>query len=375
MQVLTPATTTKITVRRAATVTPGASNDRPVTRLSRNTSDLSDVSTTTPITPAPESAVKFHPRRLHHRQPDNDSSSCSSTEELDKQSTSMWNDNPVYADQRRQRQRPHRSRHGATVDTGPLDDILTETEPASRQWMTKSNFELHRSSSPPADSVVKPTSAVTPPTSASVFKSEPDITALDNLLIIQDSPAVSDHGTMIDCISVAAPDDTVIKPSQLRASMRQRRTPTSSSSTDDFAVGRSGADQQIGTGSGSPLQRNSRRGGSLRETRRSPAVEGETMGFVRKKVAAIDVPSSPSVLSSSSSVTAGPYTFSPPLSSDGTCKKIFQPPDLEILPSLPRNPAYTMSLSKTVNSAAYEANGVGNLSYDQLLHDYKEVPL
>jgi len=233
----TPVSSVKVTVRRTKSGSGGStSSSQPLAaRLSQQTSDVSDVSTTTtpPVT-TPASAdrdAKFHPLRggLRQRHRDDDSSSCSSTEALNQ--NDVWNENPLYANQRRS---GRRVRH--IVDTGPLDDLLTQPQP-SLQNVTRSSTELtgRRPVSPPGGHAANPPPPAPMPLqmSASVFKSEPDVTAAHNTLIIHDSStgklsAEFDvcHGSMLDCISVAAPDDTVIKPSQLRASMRQRRTPS-----------------------------------------------------------------------------------------------------------------------------------------------------
>jgi len=228
----------------------------------------------------------------------------------------------VYADQRRKRQQQQKRRgvRGPrhVMDTEPRDDVFAETQPND----------------------------VSPPD----FRSEPVI--LDTL-IIQDSAntAESDfaHGSMLDCISVSAPDDTVIKPSQLRESMRQRRTPRSSA--DDTAV--------------TDRAPSICRAGSLRETRRTPAVEGET-GFVRQKIAAIDMSSTPAASSdlrspeviakSSPSVSAGPYTLSVPLSPE-VVNKIQQSPD------------------KHAKTSQQTGGGARSVSYEQLLLDYNQVRL
>lgn len=231
----------KVTVRRSKSSSSSTSSSQPLmARLSRQTSDVSDVSTTTPTPITPTSAErgdpKLHPLRLPQRPRDNDSSSCSSTEALNQNNQSpddVWNENPLYANQQRQRRR---ARHVAAteVDTGPLDDLLIQPK---EQQFTRSNIELghRRPVSPPGGQAVNPSAPAPMPLQKSslVFKSEPDVTAAHKTLIIHDSlpnklSSEFDvcHGSMIDCISVAAPDDTVIKPSQLRASMRQRRTPS-----------------------------------------------------------------------------------------------------------------------------------------------------
>jgi len=337
----------------------GPTTTTPTMRLSRQSSDVSDVSTTTPIIPS--SAARFHPLRQQHR--DNDSSSCSSTEALNQQSEDAWNENPLYADQRRQR-RPAQRRTRHSVDTRPLDDLLTDP---NHEPFTKSGALLDRSASPSA--VANPDPTVPLQMSASAFKSEPDIMAAHNTLIVQDAAKTSElagyRGSMLDCISVAAPDDTVIKPSQLRASMRQRRSPPSL--TDD--------------GSGdTPLRR---RGGSLRETRQTSPVEIGA-GFVRNRIAINNAASSSAtaavtspgtdnsspVLTARSSLSSTHHTFPVPSSADAPYKKNFQSP---VLPNIPRTPAYAVSSARAGSGTAYEANGVDSLSYDQLLHKFKEV--
>jgi len=345
----------RVTVRRTTSVT-GPTTTTSTSRLSRQSSDVSDVSTTTPITPA--LAARVHP--LHQQRRDNDSSSCSSTEALNQQPEDAWNENPLYADQRRQR-RPGQRRTRHAVDTRPLDDLLTDREP-----FAKSGAELDRSASPPAD--VNPDPTVPLQMSMSAFKSEPDITAAHNTLIIHDAAKTSEldgyRGSMLDCISVAAPDDTVIKPSQLRASMRQRRTP----SLADDASG------------DAPLRR---RGGSLRETRQTSPVEIGT-GFVRNRIAINNAASSSAsataAVTSPSTDNGSPIlmarssfssTHTVPSSGDAPYRKNFQSP---VLPNIPRTPAYTVSSAKAGSDSAYEANGVDSLTYDQLLHKFKEVP-
>lgn len=324
-----PFTSAKVIVRRSKSVTAGLSSSTPtVTRLSRQTSDASPPPASASISHdiTPVSAGRYPRRRVRQRREDDNSSSCSSTEALNHQPDDVWKDNPLYADQRRQRQRQQkmlgirRTQH--VMDAGPHDDVFMETRPQ-----------------PPAD--------------AAGFKSDP---VLLDTMIIQNSTSTPEsdicRGSMIDCISVAAPDDTVIKPSQLRESMRQRRTPPCRSSTDDTAVN-----------DHSPSVW---RAGSLRETKRTPSVEGEA-GFVRKKVAAIDVSSSAApaavvnsdsrsletTTKSSSSVSpssAGPYTFSVPMSSENTHKKTLQSP-----------------------KTPQETNGTASVSYEQLLHSYNQL--
>jgi len=324
-----PFTSAKVTVRRSKSVTVGLSSSTPtLTRLSRQTSDVSptptSASTSHDVTPL--SAGRYPRRRVRQRREDDNSSSCSSTEALNHQPDDVWKDNPLYADQRRLRQRQQkmlgvrRTQH--VMDAGPHDDVFMETRPQ-----------------PPAD--------------AAGFKSE---SVLLDTVIIQNSANTPEsdicRGSMIDCISVAAPDDTVIKPSQLRESMRQRRTPPCRSSADDTAVG----DRSPSVW----------RAGSLRESKRTPSVEGEA-GFVRMTVAAIDVSSSAAPASvansdsrnsetttkSSSSVSpssAGPYTFSVPLPSETTHKKTL------LSPKTPQ-----------------ETNGTASVSYEELLLKYNQV--
>jgi len=377
--------TTRVRRAASASVGPGSSTStgRPVVHLSRQTSDLSDVSTTTPVTPAPP-ATKSHPRRVR-KHAENDSSSCSSTEALDQRSSDVWNDNPLYTDQRRQRQRKlqglRRTRHIA-VDTRPLDDILIETQQPNQQ-LTRSSMELDH----PASTGNEPRSAPL----QNIFKSEPDITAVRNTVIIHDMANVSDvdgcRSSMIDCISVAAPDDTVIKPSQLRESMRQRRT---SSCADDSPVSRPGtkvsSTDQPRIGGDVALRRG---GGSLRDTKQSSPFDRGT-GLPSKNVfqndassssppsasAAVTSPGTDNELHGSVSRSAFLFTKSSSLSpsAETAHKKIVQSPVPEPLPSFPRHPAdNTMSSVKTGNSRTLEANGVGNMSYDQLLQELLEV--
>ena len=327
-----PWTSAKVTVRRKTSETTGTSSDMPtVQRLSRQSSDVTgSVSTTHDVTPS--SAGRSHvPRRIRPRREDDNSSSCSSMEALNHKSNDIWNDNPLYADKRQQRRQQkklgiHSPRN--VVDTEPRDDVFMETQHADGSS----------------------------PLSAASFKSEP---ALHNTLIIQDSANMPEsdvcRGSMIDCISVAAPDDTVIKPSQLRESMRQRRTPPCKGSADDMAI--------------TDRTPSIRRARSLRETKRTPSIERET-GFVRKKIAAIVSSSaapaavansdlrSPEVitasLSSVSPSSAGPYTFSMPLSTEATHKKIVQSTDKHMSPY-------------------HETEVAGSVSYEQLLHNYNQV--
>lgn len=339
----TPATSVKLTVRRMQSGSTTSTN-QPASRLSHQTSDVSDISTTTPVTPAPAVRdAKFHPPHVRQQHQDNESSSCSSTEALNQQSDDVWNDNPLYTDQRRQR-KSRRTRHIA-VDTGPLDDFLAgDAQPGPKQFT----------------------------------RSEPDITAAVNTLIVHDvanTPKEFDvcHGSMIDCISVAAPDDTVIKPSQLRASMRQRFHTTSLA--DDS--------NKLDIGSDAPSRHDTRRGGSFRETKQTtPALQRGT-AFVRSKTtssssatAAVFSPStvngqqtsvSCSSQTKSPSSSSSSCTFSFPPSADAHRKTVVQSP------SFPRTAAYPASSAKTANGAAHEDNGVESLSYDQLLHQFNEV--
>jgi len=327
-----PWTSAIVTVRRKTSETTGTSSDMPtVQRLSHQSSDVSgSVSTTQDVTPS--SAGRSHvPRRIRPRHEDNNSSSCSSTEALNHQSNDIWNDNPLYADKRQQRRQQKKlGIRGPrnVVDTEPRDDVFMETQHADGSS----------------------------PLSAASFKSEP---VLHNTLIIQDSANTPEsdvcHGSMIDCISVAAPDDTVIKPSQLRESMRQRRTPPCKGSADDMAI----TDR-------APSISWAR---SLRETKRTPSIERET-GFVRKKIAAIvsssaapaavddiDLRSPEIITTSPSSVSpssAGTYTFSMPPLTEVRHKKIVQSPD------------------KHMNTSR-ETEVAGSVSYEQLLHNYNQV--
>jgi len=347
----TPATSAKVTVRRTSSssmsVGAGSSTrlsrhtsdvssvgDGSSTRLSHQISDVSDVSTPAPV------AIPGSKHGRHIRE-ENDSSSCSSTEAVDEQqSDDVWNENPVYADLRRLRQRKLPAgfvrKTIASIDTRPLDDLLTDTRHQDHSDTIKSSVQLHRSaSSPPVNQHALHTS-----------------TALENMLIIQDVANTSDHGAMIDCISVAAPDDTVIKPSQLRASMRQRRTP---SSTDDFTLSRPVSeipitDEPSVSGGASSWRNSAWRGGSLRETKRTPAVDRGT-GFVRKKI-----------VSSSAAETGNTSRHSAASSTTPTHSNTSQSSELEALSSLQHNAA-----------SPVEANTVGSLSYDELLHEFQQV--
>ena len=336
-----PLTSAIVTVRRKASApTVPSSNTPTVTRISRQFSDVTPSPSTvnTPLDVIPASATaagrSHNRRRVRPRREDDNSSSCSSTEALNHQPDDVWNDNPLYADQRRQRQRQQkmlgvrRARH--VVDAGPRDDsVFVETQRAD--------------SSPPLSA-------------AAGFKSEPALHVPDAVIIhgSATTPESDVHrGSMIDCISVAAPDDTVIKPSQLRESMRKRRTPLGSSLTDDMAV----ADRAPSVW----------RAGSLRETKRTPSIEGE-MGFVRKQILSFNVSSSASVTDSElrspemtaksslsvSPSSAGPYTFSVPLTYDATQKTALQSPDKH---------------TKT----SQETDGAGTVSYEQLLDSYNQV--
>jgi len=346
-------TSAKVTVRRAVSVTMGSGTTTLAeTQLSRRTSDVS--------TPVSVTVSRLN-RRRRVRHGDNESSSCSSTEAVNQlQSDDAWNDNPVYADERRQRPRKaHRTRHIATVDTDPLDDILVDTQ---RHQLTTSSVEL--STSPSRRPTLVPLQ-----TSTATFKSEPDITAA---VVIQDLANMSDldacRGAMIDCISVAAPDDTVIKPSQLRASMQQRRTDDSRQLMTDKPV--------VSSDPAPLLHKVWRGAGSLREPKQTPCtivrpnpnsqqtqatVDGET-GFVRKKFVIND--GTTSELRSSTNrlpTTKSPvdsYTFSVPH------KKTVQSPELFDA----RSPTY-----RADSNEHSSANAVGSLSYDQLLYQFNEV--
>jgi len=326
-----PSSLVKVTVQRTASAAMGQgstlSSNQPTSRLSRQASDVSDVSTTTPVTQSPAVRdTKLHPlHRRRHRQ-DNDSSSCSSTEALHQPTDDAWKENAAYEDQRRQR-KPTRNQtpHIVDVDTQPLDDLLTETQ-QPRPSFTKSSVELDRPASPPHSSV----SAAPFQLAMSVFKSMPDVSAVR---VIQDPAKPSEldgcNSSMIDCISVAAPDDTVVKPSQLRASMRQRQTP---SIVDDF-------DKPDASSDNAP-----RRGGSLRVTKQESASDRGTGSVRSKNIVSVTSTSTDDGISCRSSVLSSS-------SSPG-------------LPSFPRTPP----LSRT-----HEDNGVEGLSYDQLMHKFKEV--
>jgi len=229
---------------------------------------------------------------------------------------------------------------------------------------------------------------VEPSREMSTLKSESDIASPvnNNLVIIQDAANTSD--SMIDCISIAAPDDTVIKPSQLRASMRQRRTSTP---TDDFSVHSPGAavPERDKSGSGS-LQRRAWQSKSLRETNRPCVVDGGT-GFVRKMIVATDTSSAGSVvkpetndgeagnvIGRSASVKTkklSPPSLVPLWSADARRTRTGRSAELQTLRNFSHNSAsHTESSLKNVrDSAVDEANGIDGLSYDQLLHDFKEV--
>jgi len=269
-------------------------------------------------------------RRRRRRRHVDDSSSCSSTEALDQQSDDLWNDNPLYSDQRRLRQTKSRA--------------LRQTPPhTDRAQLSKSSVDLgHSSSSPPANVPLR--------TSSSTVKCEPDLTAVDNTVIVQDLANMSEldvcRGSMIDCISVAAPDDTVIKPSQLRASMRQRRSP---SSTDDLATH---------SASDAARRHDVQRGGSVRGTKWTTSAD-------RRAVSSVSSPAYNGIVSRSAPVSTSKSptgSVPPPAHNNKT--------DLELLPSFPLSRVYTRSPTK---SGTDEANGVGSLSYEQLLHEFNEV--
>ena len=324
-----PLMSARVTVRRQTSAMTGTSakNTLIATRLTRQSSDVTP--TPASVSTSPLSTGRAHaPRRIRLRREDDNSSSCSSTEALSHQSNDDWKVKPVYTDKRQQRRQQKKlgvrsPRHVADME--PHDDVFTEPQHADGS----------------------------PPLSTASFRSEP---ALHDTLIIHDSTNTPEsldicRGSMIDCISVAAPDDTVIKPSQLRESMRQRRTPPCRSSADDTAI-----DNRV------PSVRRAR---SLRETTRTPSIERET-GFVRKQIDAIvsssavansDLCSPEMVTTSPSSVLpsfAGPYTFSVPLSSEATHRKMLQSPDKQ-------------------TNTSHQPEGAGSVSYEQLLHNYNQV--
>jgi hypothetical protein len=230
----------------------------------------------------------------------------------------MVGDNPLYAQQQLRRRHKYPSSSPAKhqlggagtassrlqptpVDVGPLDDVLVQTRNDRHQQFSRSNVELNRvvvataNATNPDVSTTTAGSSPTLPTQASMFRSEPDIPGLrltrgitDDVIVLDAGGAVA-VGSMIDCISVEAPDDTLIKPSRLRASMRQRRTPTGSSS-DDTSVASSrggGAISRFGSlrdapplagtvsippaDTSSPFQRHGWKAASLREGKRTPA--------------------------------------------------------------------------------------------------------
>ena len=342
---LTPVTSANVTVRlsSSSSVTVG---DGSSTRRSHHTSDdVSDVST--PVTPVPMPVTTSrHPRRRHE---DNDSSSCSSTELVEnEQSDDMWNHNPVYADLR-QKPAGFVRKKIASIDSHAHQ---SGREPAPLDT-TNSSVELESSLR-----VNQHALAVSPRTSTSTFKSERDVTAADNMVIIQDVDVR--HGAMIDCISVAAPDDTVIKPSQLRASMRQRRTPTSS---DDLTFSGSVSEIPISdkpnVSDGRPWQHSARRGGSLREPKRTAGT-----GVVR---CTSDISSSTAAVTGNAPLTTKSSSTSSHISSaPSTHRNASQSSELEALPSFQRNAA---SAALSVD----EGNRVGSLPYDELLHEFNEV--
>jgi len=357
---VTAVTPAKVTVQLSSSSSSVTVGDGSSTRLSRHTSDVSDVSTTTPVTPAPTSTH----RRPRHK--DDDSSSCSSTEPVDnEQSDDVWNDNPVYAD-RRPKKLPagfvrqkiasidsHAHQSGRELDH--LDTTKSIVEPS------------HSESSLPAP-------AVSLQTSTSTSKSAGDI-----MVIIQDVDV--HHGSMIDCISVAAPDDTVIKPSQLRASMRQRRIPSSS---DDLTfrgpVSEIPITDKPNVSNGPSWQHSARRGGSLRETKRTPVVDNGGTSFVRStsdtssSAAAVTGNERHDSIGRSAPLTTKSSSTSSHVSSiPSPHRKTSQSSELEALPSLQRNAAENAASAASSVKAVEDGSRVGSLPYDELLHEFMEV--
>jgi len=435
----TTPTSSQITVKRLSSMTSNGTEPTPRYRLSRNASDVSDMSTTTPHTPV----VKARPRRTRQR-PDDDSSSCSSTEAVSQSVDDMWYENPLYATQQgRRRHSPSKPRRRAMnarsqtcVDTGPLDELLVQTAVERDRFITRSNAELHLTSLTPVDNTVDIATQSPFIVLSSTFRSEPDVAMTKMSLVDEETIADCGRGTMIDCISMEAPDDTVIKPSRLRASMnsRQRRVPATASSADDLSVmpqtplGSAVTVRRVGslrevppvnsglTGdSPSAFKRGLWKTASLRETRpkidksetvsQQPAdVKDVTkstsvpLSFHNSLSAATTPGSSVSSVSSVCSVSSVSHQFK--TTSLGSAINHFTfavPADVarrraaasqihDVLPSYNRNPGYITASSNTANTTLSASEKTrkeplsdntttnnGTVSYEQLLRDFQQV--
>ena len=220
-------------------------------------SEFSDVPVT-PVTP-----VSRPGRRRRRRQ--DDSSSCSSTEAVDQITSSTWQENPLYSQTkspsgRRKNVRSHSKEsllqlnRAATVDVGPLDDVLNAVATGDAvnlktRQMSKSSCDLINadlaknrplgngsSFGNGSDTFLQPRSepdvlaaierATNSRQEASIqtrISDSKSITMKENKNFEDEQDEDSLRTTMIDCISVEAPDDTLIKPSKLRASMSTRQ--------------------------------------------------------------------------------------------------------------------------------------------------------
>ena len=182
----------------------------------------------------------------------------------DEEVDDMWKDNPLYSrgkyrkpTRRRQRdQKRHTTDNvaGTSVDTTPLDDILQDFEASARALEGKmkpsnANFKSganlgqlssgisgsratdvcdktnvsHIKYTMPQHSVTKDlkseTNGAFSPTKEEMVSNVPSESS--EFVMLDGSSSTSD--AIIDCISKEAPDDTLIKPSKLRASMRSRK--------------------------------------------------------------------------------------------------------------------------------------------------------
>jgi hypothetical protein len=430
-------TASQITVKRMSSMTSSGGERTPRQRLSRNASDVSDLSTTTPLTPL----VKSRPRRVRQRH-DDDSSSCSSTEAISQSVEDMWCENPLYATQQQGRHRhsPSKPRRrvankSQTVDTGPLDDLLVQTAAERDKYVSRSNAELHLSSAATVSSLA----TVAPPAPLSLrsatFRSEPDVAMTVTSVTDEDTIVDTGRGTMIDCISVEAPDDTLIKPSRLRASMnsRHRRLPASAASADDLSlastpsgggvtVRRVGSLRDVPPGNGvstgdsgsSPggFQRGLWKTASLREGKplqlrqdngsqevvqrtgdtavvKDVMSQSNTAAITTSNSSAQTVVLQGSALrttstgSSTSPVSAGnQFTFAVP--ADVLRRRTTASQGLDVLPSFNRNVGYATNNHGTSSATAPDSQpkrehvnsssaANGAVSYEQLLRDYQQV--
>jgi hypothetical protein len=255
---------------------------------------------------------------------------------------------------------------------------------------------------------------------------------MTGLSVVDDDTIVdTGRGTMIDCISVEAPDDTVIKPSRLRASMnsRHRRLPVSAASADDLslastpsgggaAVRRVGSLRDVPPANGrltadagsSPggFQRGLWKTASLRESKPQSRQDsgnqevfqraGDTTNVVDAltQSATVAVTTSSSVSQSTQNVvlqgsafktsaagnstsplSAGSqFTFAVP--TDVMRRRTASSQGLDVLPSFNRNVGYLgPSTASAADSRKEQLNSVpvtnGAVSYEQLSRDYQQV--